>query len=107
MSLLVIFVNSITNALLAIFKINPTNNQGDELSPEELRTVVYEAGSLIPKEHQDMLVSILELEKMTAEDIMIPRNEVSGLNLEDNIDILMEQIIKFRTTITRLKLNKG
>jgi len=72
----VIFVNGITNILLALFKISPTNNQGDELSPEELRTVVYEAGSLIPKEHQDMLVSILELENMTAEDIMIPRSEI-------------------------------
>jgi Mg2+/Co2+ transporter CorB len=77
----VVFVNGITNILLALFKISPTNNQGDELSPEELRTVVYEAGSLIPKEHQDMLVSILELENMTAEDIMIPRNEIVAIDI--------------------------
>ena len=42
-------VNGITNGILAIFKINPTNASGDELNAEELRTVVYEAGSLIPK----------------------------------------------------------
>ena len=94
----VIFVNSITNALLAIFKINPTNNQGDELSPEELRTVVYEAGSLIPKEHQDMLVSILELEKMTAEDIMIPRSEIVAIDINEEWKDIQRQLVNSQHT---------
>ena len=53
------------------------------LSIEELRTVVNEAGALIPRRHQEMLMGILDLEKVTVEDIMVPRNEIVGIDLED------------------------
>jgi Mg2+/Co2+ transporter CorB len=82
----------VTNGLLALIKINPTDAQGDELSPEELRTVVYEAGSLIPKKHQDMLLSVLELENVTAEDIMVPRNEIVAIDINDEWKDIQKQL---------------
>jgi Mg2+/Co2+ transporter CorB len=85
-------VNGVTNGLLALIKINPTDAQGDELSPEELRTVVYEAGSLIPKKHQDMLLSVLELENVTAEDIMVPRNEIVAIDINDEWKDIQKQL---------------
>ncbi|MCW8093038.1 HlyC/CorC family transporter [Alteromonas sp. ASW11-130] len=77
-------VNGVTNGLLALLRISPLGSSDDSLSREELRTVVYEAGTLIPKKHQDMLVSILDLESVTAEDIMVPRAEIFAIDINDD-----------------------
>lgn len=99
-------VNVIGNGLLRVFGIrHQANNDGDHLSPEELRTVVNEAGGLIPEKHQRMLLNILDLEKATVEDIMIPRNDMVGIDLDDDID----EIINILSTSqhTRLPVYKG
>ncbi|MCG8429183.1 MAG: HlyC/CorC family transporter [Chromatiales bacterium] len=83
---LVWIINSIANRILKYFGVSPEDTNGHSLSQEELRTVVMEAGALIPKKHRKMLLSILYLEKANVEDIMIPRNEVDGINLDDPIE---------------------
>jgi Mg2+/Co2+ transporter CorB len=88
------FVNTIANALLKLVKVD-TNATPDNLSTEELRTVVHEAGTMIPQRHQRMLISILDLEKMAVNDIMVPRNEVFAIDLEDDLEDIIEQL---RTT---------
>ncbi|MCP1726326.1 Mg2+/Co2+ transporter CorB [Natronospira proteinivora] len=91
-------VNLIANALLRPFGIRPGLNQDDSLSPDELRTVVTEAGRLIPKRHQKMLVSILDLEQATVEDIMVPRNEIVGIDLADPWDEILEALTNSQHT---------
>jgi Mg2+/Co2+ transporter CorB len=91
-------VNSIANALLKVIGIRPEESAADALSQEELRTVVLEAGAMIPKRHQDMLLNILDLEKVTVEDIMIPRKEVTGINLEDDWNTIVRQITSSQYT---------
>ena len=78
----VVGVNSITNVFLRLLGINPTDNQDESVSSEELRTIVTEAGARIPQRHKGMLVNILDLEQVTVDDIMIPRNEVYGIDLD-------------------------
>lgn len=85
-------VNGITNSILFLFRMNPKGGNGDSLSREELRTVVYEAGSMIPKKHQDMLVSILDLEKVTAEDIMVPRSDIFAIDINDDWKLIQRQL---------------
>jgi Mg2+/Co2+ transporter CorB len=85
-------VNGFTNVILAILRINPRGENGDSLSREELRTVVYEAGNLIPKKHQDMLVSILDLEKVTAEDIMVARSDIYAIDINDDWKDIQKQL---------------
>ncbi len=85
-------VNGIANGLLNRFGISPENASGHSLSKDELRTVVAEAGAMVPKRHQKMLLSILDLENATVEDIMIPRNEVDGIDLEDSIEEITSQL---------------
>ena len=98
------FVNTIANALLKLIRVD-VNATPDSLSTEELRTVVNEAGTTIPKRHQHMLISILDLEKMAVNDIMVPRNEVIAINLDHDIDTIIEQL---RTTQhTRLPVYRG
>ncbi len=95
---LVYFINGICNGLLKILRINPVNDEGKNLSREELRTVVHEAGALIPQKHQDMLVGILDLEKVTAEDIMIPRSEIVSIDINDDWRDIQRQLINAQHT---------
>lgn len=82
-------INAISNSLLKLFGVRPDEDVMHQLSSEELRTVVNEAGALIPRRHQRMLINILDLEKATIEDIMIPRNEIVGIDISDE----MEEIV--------------
>ncbi|GAD78531.1 HlyC/CorC family transporter [Vibrio ezurae] len=89
---LVILVNCITNGFLRLLGIKSLSNKADHLSSEELRTVVNEAGSLIPSRHQDMLVSILDLEHVTVDGIMVPRNEITGIDVNDDWKSIVRQL---------------
>ena len=83
---LVWVVNGIANTILKYLGVSPDETQGQALSREELRTVVMEAGAIIPKKHRKMLLGILDLENVNVEDIMIPRNEVDGIDLSEPIE---------------------
>jgi Mg2+/Co2+ transporter CorB len=89
----VFFLNSITNTLLKVFGVSLENQALNSLSADELRTVVKEAGGLIPSKHQNMLISILDLESIKVEDIMIPRNEVQGVDISEDWDDIRSQIV--------------
>jgi len=89
---LVLLVNLITNSVLKIFGVKATHGTEDPLSSDELRTVVNEAGGLIPRRHQDMLISILDLENVTVNDIMIPRNEITGIDINDDWKSIVRQL---------------
>ena len=91
-------VNSITNGILHWFDINPRESGSDPLDREELRTVVKEAGAMIPRKHRQMLFGILDLEKATVEDIMVPRAEIDAIDLDDEWVDIMNQLIASRHT---------
>jgi Mg2+/Co2+ transporter CorB len=95
---IVVALNWVTNGILALFKINPQNINGDTLSQEELRTVVYEAGTMIPKKHQEMLVGILDLEKVTAEDIMVPRSDIMAIDINDEWKDIQKRLVNAQHT---------
>ncbi|MBW8192803.1 CNNM domain-containing protein [Neiella marina] len=86
-------VNMISNGLLRLFGIQTGDDQDEHLSSDELRSVVNDAGKMIPRRHQDMLLSILDLEKVTVEDIMVPRNEIIGFDVNDDWKVLSRQLI--------------
>jgi len=95
---LVVLINFFSNNLLRILGI--TNNfDNTSVSAEELRVIVTETGKLIPSKHRKMLLSILDLEAVTVEDIMIPRNEIIGLNLDDEWIDIQDQITHSLHTI--------
>ncbi len=89
---LVLTVNFITNGFLRLLGINGKHGTEDPLSSDELRTVVNEAGGLIPRRHQDMLLSILDLENVTVNDIMVPRNEITGIDINDDWKSIVRQL---------------
>lgn len=102
LSPLVWLINGISNGLLRLFGANITHQNDNALSSDELRSVVHEAGGMIPAHHQQMLLSILELEKVTVDEIMIPRNEIAAIDINQEWDTILKQL-KHRThTMTLL-----
>ena len=81
---LVLIVNYITNGLLALLRVSSEQREEHSLSKEELKTVVNESGGLIRDSHQNMIVNLLDLGKIKAEDIMVPRNEIYALDINDD-----------------------
>jgi len=75
-------VNFVANGLLKLLGVSTGETASQALTTEELRTVVIEAGAMIPKRHQSMLLNLMDLEKVTVEDIMVPRNEVTGIDID-------------------------
>ncbi len=86
-------VNLMASLIFRILGISSHEKNNLSLSNEELRSVVNEAGTMIPQRHQQMLLSILDLEKVTVEDIMVPRNEIAGIDIEDDWDDVTDQLI--------------
>ncbi len=97
-------INQIANQMLRLLGV-PLDKRRDEISSEELRLAVMEAGALIPKTHQAMLLGILDLEKITVEDVMVPRGQIQGIDLDDDWDDILAQLTRSR--YTRLAVYRG
>jgi Mg2+/Co2+ transporter CorB len=102
---LVWLVNVMANAVLRSLGVDADGKPSETLSGEELRTVVAEAGALIPRKHKTMLLSILDLEQVQVDDIMIPRNEIVGIDIEDEVEEIVEQLRA--SAYTRLPVFRG
>ena len=92
--------NQSANVIFRLLGISKSQVSQYDLSTEELRIIVNEAGTVIPQRHQQMLLNLLDLEKVTVEDIMVPRNEITGVDLEDD----WEKITKDLRTSQHTKL---
>ncbi|WP_462158758.1 HlyC/CorC family transporter [Pseudoalteromonas sp. GB56] len=94
----VVALNWITNGLLRLLGFSPEQVEEHSLSKEELKTVVSEAGAMLPAEHKSMLTSILDLEQVTVEDIMIPRNEINAIDINDDWKVISKQLTQIQHT---------
>ncbi|MGM0563280.1 MAG: HlyC/CorC family transporter [Pseudomonadota bacterium] len=90
-------INLVANGLLRMLGINPTAQTSLALDADELKSVLNEGG-LIPRTHQEMLGNVLDLEQVTVDDIMVPRNELVGIDLEDEWDDIVEQVTQSQHT---------
>lgn len=96
---LVAFINLITNSIIRLLGVNPNSpSRGDALSSDELRTIVNEASSMIPSSHQQMLLSILDLEKVTVEDVMTPRADIAAIDVQDDVKSIIKQLSQAQYT---------
>jgi Mg2+/Co2+ transporter CorB len=86
------FVNIFVNLLLKVVGVDVKKNRHDALNKDELKSIISDAESLMPVRYQKMLMGILELESATVEDIMTPRNEIIGIDLELPIKDIIAKI---------------
>ncbi len=98
-------INGMANGLLRLIGVRVRARSAEQVSPEELRAIIMEAGVLIPESHQDMLLAILDLEKATVDDVMVPRGKIEGVNLDAEWDDIVGQLTGSR--YTRLPVFRG
>ncbi|HAO26363.1 MULTISPECIES: HlyC/CorC family transporter [unclassified Methylophaga] len=89
---LVWFTSIITNRLLRLFGVSREDATSTAINIEELRVALMEAGSMIPNRHKDMLMSILDLEQVTVNDVMVPRNEIEGIDINQPFAEIVKQL---------------
>ena len=82
---LVWIVNFFSNSILKLFGVEEKQSD-DDLSPDELKSILENSGDLIPSRYQEMLLSVLELDKISIDEVMIPKNEVIGIDLSKDIN---------------------
>jgi Mg2+/Co2+ transporter CorB len=99
------FVNLFVRALLWLLRVKPAAEGSHRLSMEELRTLVLEAGHYIPQKHQSILVNLFELEDITVDDVMTPRNQIEAVDLEAPLEELKNQVAT--SYHTRLLVYRG
>ena len=80
------FVNVIVRGILKVLRIKPAVEGAQQLSMEELRTLVLEGGQFIPKKHQNILMNLFDLENMTVDDTMTPRSLIEAVDINDKIE---------------------
>lgn len=96
---LVWLASTASNSMLKLFGIHTRLKTIEPITQEELRTIVNEAAGYIPSRHQSMLLSILDLEKIRVEHIMIPRNDVVGINLDDDKEEIINKLKELQHTL--------
>ena len=106
---LVIVINFLSRLLLRIFGIKSEYVNQELLTKDEIKLIVKESSERIPKSHEDMIVNMLDLEKVKVEDAMIPRGELIAVDIESDKDQISKSILKCKHTripIYRGELNK-
>lgn len=88
--------NAVTNNLLRLFKVSPALSVAEPLSREELRSVVYDTSGKISRQYQHMLLGILDLNQLTVDDAMVPRNEIIGIDIDHPFETIIAHINKYR-----------
>ena len=88
---LVVFVNFFTNFFMRLTGTKETTFNED-LSPEELKSVLENSGDLIPKKYQDMLISVLELDKVSVDEVMTQRSEIIGIDINQSIENILNSL---------------
>lgn len=87
-------VNQVSGVLVRLFGINPGKARGDALSADELRTLMGMTSHRIPDKNQGMLLNILELEDVNVDHIMVPRNEIFGINLAESDESIIATLLE-------------
>ncbi len=98
-------VNVLASGVLRLVGVTKADARGDHLTREELRTLVKEGGRQISLDHQQMLLNILDLEYGTVDDVMVPRQDITGIDLEEDWEKILHMLT--RSIYTRLPVWKG
>ena len=86
-------INLVSNGLVRLLGFASVHDDSQQhLTPEELRTVVYESSERMPRRRHGMLLNILDLEKVSVDEIMVPKNDIIGVDIEDDLKDILDQI---------------
>jgi Mg2+/Co2+ transporter CorB len=90
--LLAASTDAILNPLLKLLRIRPQEPGRQPLSAEEIRTIVLESSNFLPKKHLSILLNLFDLQAITVDDVMVPRNHIEAFNIDAPLDVVRQQI---------------
>ena len=90
LSPLITLVSFVSNGVTKLIGIDINSADKDELKPEELRTLLQSSG--VPKRQEEMLMGIFDMDYLSVNDVMIPKNEIVGIDLNDSIENILNQL---------------
>lgn len=90
--LLTISTDALLGLALRLLRLQPQESGPQPLSIDEIRTIVLESSNVLPKKHATVLLNLLELGAITVDDVMVPRNQIEGINLDLPLEELAQQI---------------
>lgn len=96
----------LSNLFLRLFGVSMSQKSGGALSKEELKTAVFEAGKKLPRKHRAMMLSIIDLEQIAIDEIMVPKNDIVGINIEDDWEDIMSQLESCQHTVLPIYKNE-
>ena len=102
---IVLFINFFSKVILKVFRVNKKNTGSDNLSNEEIKTIIKESSSKITENYEEMVLNLLDLQKVTVEHAMIPKNDVEGIDIDDTSDNINKKLIHTRMPIYSKSLN--
>ena len=95
---IVLFINFFSKVILKVFRVNKKNTGSDNLSNEEIKTIIKESSSKITENYEEMVLNLLDLQKVTVEHAMIPKNDVEGIDIDDTSDNINKKLISINHT---------
>ena len=90
LSPLITLVSFVSNGTARLFGIDLDSANKDELKPEELRTLLQTSG--VPKRQEEMLMGIFDMDNLSVNDVMIPKNEIIGIDINDSLDSILNSL---------------
>ncbi len=96
----------LSNVILKLFGVKMSQKSSGALSKEELKTAVFEAGKKLPRKHRAMMLSIIDLEQITIDEIMVPKNDIVGINIEDDWEDIVAQLESCQHTMLPIYKNE-
>ncbi|MEO8847590.1 MAG: CNNM domain-containing protein [Casimicrobiaceae bacterium] len=85
------FVNLFVQALLFVLRIKPADETGARLTQEEVRSLVLE-GQYFRGKHRTLISNLFDLETITVDDVMTPRNQIHGIDMAAKSSLLRQQL---------------
>ncbi len=85
-------VNLMASGILRVLRINTRDAQNQRLTTDELRTIVLESGSFMPKKHRSILLNLFDLENISVDDVMVPRPRIEALDFDAPFERIVQQL---------------
>jgi len=94
----VVFINFFCKSILKIFRVNKKMKGSDNLSNEEIKTIIQESSNKITENYEEMVLNLLDLQQFTVEHAMIPKNDVEGIDISEREEDINEKLITINHT---------
>ena len=90
---IVLFLNFFVLGFLKLVNIKTNFNQNDLINMDELKSIISESGTFIPQKNKSIFLNLIDLNKVTIDEVMMPHTSVEAVHIKQSIDEILEKVI--------------